>query len=95
MPELKVPYAVLVYQMGIANVFKVDRLTFDIDERNAKRLRQGSFLYCEEFVRGLQAAGCHVGSASCSMSGDITNQPWAPLDDSVVFFDKMNPVYCK
>ena len=93
--------AVLVYQAGIANVFKVD--TFNMaDPDGRKRLLQGSFTTCEMFARGLGAAGVKVGSAACNLAGDIINARWsAMLDDLSInadgdtppFSDAMSPVW--
>lgn len=93
--------AILVYQAGIANVFKVD--TFNVaDPDGRERLLQADFHTCEQFARGLAAAGVKVGSAACNQAGDIIGARWAAmLDDKSIdsdgntppFADKMNPVW--
>lgn len=93
--------AVLVYQAGIANVFKVDSFNM-ADTEGRQRLLQHAFSACEWYARGLAAAGVKVGSASCNMAGDIIGQPWrAMLDDKTIdpegntppFSESMSPVW--
>lgn len=75
-------YATLVYQAGIANVFshETDAVNFrDLGELKASRrirLMQGDFRACENFARGLKAAGVIVRSAWCNEAGDIINSFW-------------------
>jgi len=87
--------AVLVYQAGIANVFAVDCFNMDPFGRNAKRLLQSDFRSCENFARGMAAAGVKVGSAFCNMAGDIAEQPWNTHLDIAPFSDKFQPVWSK
>lgn len=87
-------FAVLVYQAGIANVFQVD---CDYgkgpnQKRNAKRLIQGDFRTCENFCRGLVAAGVVVRSCHCNMAGDVAEQPWDADLGNAPFRDQMRPV---
>jgi hypothetical protein len=76
--------AYLVYQVGIANVFAVnkgDRLK--ASGRHARRLVQGSFRDCEWYCRGLIAAGVTVRVAHCNQAGDVSRSDWsADLDDA-------------
>jgi hypothetical protein len=70
--------AVLVYQVGIANVFKVDRFSRRPERRGATRLLQLDFRSCAWFARGLAAAGAEVRTAHADVAGDIRNVPWSP-----------------
>lgn len=68
---------VLVYQAGIANVFRVNAFTVAHPiKRNAVRVVQSTFRPCEWFCRGLAAAGAEVRVAACNMAGDIAQQTW-------------------
>lgn len=68
----------LVYQAGLANVFSVDSFDlYDHDQRGAKRLLQGDFRACENFTRGLLAAGAQVRTAHCNMAGDVVDRAWS------------------
>jgi hypothetical protein len=69
--------AMLVYQAGIANVFEVDCFNLNPTGRVAKRLKQGDFRGCENFARGLRAAGVIVTTAHCNMPGDVADQLWS------------------
>lgn len=75
--------AVLVYQAGIANVFKVTSFNLADYGRDAERLMQGDFSSCENYARGLRAAGVNVKVAHCNMAGDIACQRWSEnLEDA-------------
>ena len=63
---------VLVYQGGIANVFRMSAI--DIPHR--ERVMQDSFRSCEVFVRGCQAAGAEIDVALCTAAGNATDRPW-------------------
>ncbi len=82
----------LVYQAGIANVFSVEKATLDPEGRKAMRLLQGDFRACENFARGMAAAGCEVRTAGCNMAGDIANQPWTADLDSLPFSEEFRPI---
>lgn len=78
--KLKLKYACLVYQGGIANVFSEQS---QIDGRNESgrsllrvRLLQSDFKTCEAYARGLQDAGVTVRSAWCNEAGDIIGSHW-------------------
>jgi hypothetical protein len=85
--------AVLVYQAGIANVFSVESFNMNPFGRNARRLLQSDFRSCENFARGMAAAGVKVASAFCNMAGDIVDQPWNTHLDTAPFSDKFRPVW--
>lgn len=73
---------VLVYQAGLANVFRVQSFTLAAgEERGAERVMQHAFGPCEWYARGLQAAGARVRVAACNMAGDVNLQDWT--DDLV------------
>ena len=88
-------YAVLVYQAGIANVFKVGCLNMGTTGRNAKRLLQSDFRSCENFAQGLAAAGVKVASAHCNKAGDIVNEKWSTDLEDAPFFKDFRPVWNK
>ncbi len=83
---------VIVYQAGIANVFRVDRLTGDPEGRNARLLYQGDFRAAEMMALGLRLAGVMVTSMACNEAGDVQDRRWTDLDDAP-FRDKMNPIF--
>lgn len=62
----------IVYQCGIANVFN----TTGGHDVQRKRVAQGTFAECEQFMRGARAAGASVRIRHCDMAGDITNATW-------------------
>ena len=77
--------AVLVYQAGICNVFKVDSFNMADYGRNAVRMIQSDFSSCEHFAAGLGAAGVTVRVAGCNMAGDIAGQTWTNDLESLPF----------
>lgn len=90
---MKSKKVVLVYQAGIANVFEVQSFNMSDYGRDAKRLLQADFRSCENFARGMAAAGCKVATAGCNMAGDIIGQRWTHDLDSLPFSDKFCPVW--
>lgn len=92
MSNLKVSKAVLVYQAGIANVFKVDRFSLGCRDRFGLRLMQADFRSCEMFAHGLGVAGAVVLTASCNQAGDIINAEWVEGLDDCPFRDNARPV---
>ena len=68
--------AALVYQAGIANVFKVESFNLAAYGREAQRIRQSSFQDCISFAQGLAAAGAKVITAHCDKAGDISTATW-------------------
>lgn len=89
MSKLRPKYAVLVYQVGIANVFVVKSLNLADYGRKARRVYQGSFLEAIRFAQGMGEAGCIVRTAACNQAGDITNSQWTEDLDSQPFSDKL------
>ena len=85
--------AVLVYQAGIANVFRVDCFNLSPYGREAERLLQADFRTCEWFARGLAAAGCVVRSVHCNQTGDISNAKWSEDIEPAPFSDNIRPVH--
>ena len=63
--------AILVYQAGIANVFRQDAPGLP-----KTRLLQGTFGQAEMFARGLKAAGVVTEVAYCNEAGDIMDSRW-------------------
>jgi hypothetical protein len=83
----------LVYQVGIANVFKVDCFNLSNFGRNAKRIKQGNFRDCESFCLGIVAMGGVIHTAYCNQAGDIVDSKWQDDLSSTPFFNSMCPVY--
>lgn len=92
-PQMRMKYAVLVYQAGIANVFQVTSLNLSDYGRDARRLLQSDFRTCESFARGLAAAGVCVRTAACNMAGDIVGQTWSENLEDQPFSDQFHPVH--
>lgn len=65
--------ALLVYQAGIANVFKVETFNLHGVDSGRERILQGDFRTCENFAKGLAFAGWSVGSVGCNKAGDVTH----------------------
>src|SRR3990167_3756482 len=84
---------VLVYQVGIANVFEVQSFNMSHDGRDAKRLMQADFRTCEAFARGMAAAGCLVTSMHCCQAGDIARAKWSDVLEDAPFSDEFYPVW--
>ena len=85
--------AVLLYQAGIANVFKVDSFNLSDYGRDAERLIQGSFGQCETFARGLVAAGATVTTAHANVAGDASRVKWSDDISEAPFRESFSPVY--
>lgn len=84
--------AMLVYQCGIANVFAVSAFNLADYGRDAVRLMQADFRACENFARGLSAAGVTVRNAACNMAGDVARQPWSDALAEQPFSEHFLPV---
>ena len=86
------PVIVLVYQGGIANVYRVSPAApslLDPCGANRERIYQGDFLACVHFARGAGAAGATVRTLHCNMAGDIINLFWRLDLENAPFSDKM------
>jgi hypothetical protein len=68
---------VLVYQAGIANVFKVRCLNLADFGRDAERVYQGDFRTARAICHGLGLAGKVVRSAHCNRAGDVAACLWS------------------
>jgi hypothetical protein len=77
----KAPEYALVYQCGIANVFRTEPLT---------RVLQQDYRGCEMFAAGLREAGKDVGVYHCDQAGDARNLDW---EDGIgkLWADKKRP----
>jgi hypothetical protein len=91
-PKPLIERAFLVYQGPIANVFAVEALNLSDYGREAQRLMQSDFLSCENFARGLAAAGVIVRTAGCNQAGEIARAKWTEDLASLPFSDKFGPV---
>lgn len=60
----------LVYQAGIANVFR--------HESTPQRVYQGDFRTAEAMCRGILLSHGEVKMWSCNRAGDITRETWTP-----------------
>jgi len=67
----------LVYQGGIANVFRVESFNLSDYGREAVRLMQSSIDDCITFANGCGAAGAIVMTAACNQAGDISRARWS------------------
>lgn len=86
------PFFALVYQAGIANVFRVRCFNLAPFGRSAERVMQSDFRTCEAFARGAAEAGAVVHSLACNMAGDIADAQWTDDLDAQPFADKFCPV---
>ena len=82
----------LVYQAGIANLFKVDSFNLSDYGRNAERLYQGDFRTAENIAYGMGLMGATVHTAHCNQAGDISGARWSENLDAAPFSDKFRPV---
>jgi hypothetical protein len=81
---------VLVYQSGIANLFRVP--SFDgYTEGANQRVYQGEFRTAEAMARGAILAGAQVRVASCNHAGDIAESVWAQGLSDCPFRDVARP----
>lgn len=67
----------LVYQAGIANVFRVTSFNLADYGRDATRLFQGDWISAQNVCRGIGLMGGVVRSAHCNQAGDTTNAKWS------------------
>jgi hypothetical protein len=84
--------AVLVYQAGIANVFRVRSFNQADYGRDAERIMQHDFRTCENFARGLAYAGFAVTTMHCNQCGDIIKAKWSIDLEDAPFSDKFHPI---
>ena len=82
----------LVYQVGIANVFRVTSFNLADYGRNAVRLKQSDFRTCESFSLDMAAAGAIVRSAQCNQAGDIARAQWSETLGDAPFSESQHPV---
>jgi hypothetical protein len=82
----------LVYQAGIANVFKVDSFNLADYGRDALMIYQGDFRGAIMFAHGAGYAGAIVRTAGCNMAGDIEHQKWTQDFDLLPFSDQFTIV---
>lgn len=80
----------LVYQAGIANVFKAYE-TPDGSYDCFLRIMQDAFQPCENFCRGLIEAKYPVEVWSCNRAGDIANVEWTKGLNDCPFRDQARP----
>jgi hypothetical protein len=81
---------ILVYQNGIANLFRVPSFESYTEGAN-ERVYQGSFSAAENMARGAMLAGAEVRIASCNRAGDIAELVWAQGMSDCPFRDQANP----
>lgn len=83
----------LVYQGGIANVFRVESSNLKPDGRNAERVHQGDFRSAEAIAFGAGLAGAIVHTFACNLAGDITNATWTDGLEGQPFSESFYPVF--
>ena len=82
------PKIALVYQAGLANVFRVDNFSTAPESRGTvKRLLQHAFSPCVWYARGLRAAGATVEVFAANYAGDIAAHDWDTRIDEAPFCD--------
>jgi len=90
---MQIQYYALVYQAGIANVFKcrIHPKQTNADSSARQRVLQGDFRQCGNFCLGLHEMGARVIPAWCNQAGDISALLWhftdfnqAPFSDSFI-----------
>lgn len=91
--EIKRINFMLVYQAGIANLFKVDCFNLNKFGRNSQRLFQGDFRTAEYMAHGAGLAGACVSTAACNIVGDIRDAKWTDDLESQPFSDQFHPVF--
>lgn len=81
-------------QVGSAYVFPPTNLCLNLASygRDARRLLQADFRACENFARGLGAAGVTVRTAACNQAGDIVDATWSEDLDAQPFCHQFRPV---
>lgn len=84
---------VLVYQGGIANVFRVNMYRFSPYDRHAERIYQGDFHTAQSIVKGCALAGATVRTACCNQSGDVSNAWWDENYDRAPFSDQLKIIH--
>jgi hypothetical protein len=83
----------LVYQAGIANVFRIDCANLEVFGRNAQRIYQGDFRTAEAIAFGLGMAGAIVHTMACNRAGDIIDATWTDDLESQPFSVNFSPVF--
>lgn len=70
------PVFMLVYQGGIANLFRVASANLADFGRDAQRVFQGDFRTAEHMAHGAGLAGAVVHSVACNQAGDVAKARW-------------------
>lgn len=83
---------VLVYQVGIANIFEVQCFNLSDYGREAKRIFQGTFQQAECICLGLGTGGHMIKSVHCNQAGDIICATWSENLEDAPFRHNMIPV---
>ena len=91
--EIVRPKFMLVYQAGIANLFRVDCFNLSDFGRNAQRIYQGDFRSAERMAHGAGLAGAVVMTCACNLAGDVRLATWSDDLESQPFSDKFAPVF--
>lgn len=82
----------LVYQAGLANVFKVSCFNAAPFGRDALRVLQADFRTCVVYARACEDMGAEGATFACNMAGDIQNQPWTTPLAECPFADQVRVV---
>jgi hypothetical protein len=83
----------LVYQAGIANIFRVDCFNLSPFGREARRVYQGDFRGAYMLAQGMGMEGAIVRTAWCNAAGDIANTKWSEDRDSQPFSENTHTVH--
>ncbi len=86
--------AVLVYQVGLANVFMVDPVVGADRIVGRRRMLQADYRSCELYAKGLRDAGSELEVAHCDEAGDVTRADWQPGAGDLWREKKYPPAQC-
>ena len=81
----------LVYQAGIANIFRVSCFNLSDYGRDAMRVYQGDFHTAEAIFHGMWLGGAKLMTAHCPNAGDIAHQQWRTDFDAMPFRESARP----
>lgn len=82
----------LIYQYGIANLYRVKDFVPERASREAQRVYQGDFQTAEAMARGAGLAGAIIRSGCCMSAGDASLMNWHLNPAENPFRDCAKPV---
>lgn len=84
------PKFVIVYQAGIANLFRVESFSAALPGTE-KRVAQDAFRVIESMAHGAILAGAAIRVASCNVAGDVAPHTWTRGLADCPFRDNASP----